>query len=94
MNQAMNKTYIIADPGEWVSEEQIMALKGLKEGTLKNARKKSFLEGREYKHVSADGEPFDNSPCFYNIKAIDRWIASQRPAKPSRKTSANRKKTD
>lgn len=38
MNQAMNKTYIIADPGEWVSEEQIMALKGLKEGTLKNAR--------------------------------------------------------
>ena len=44
MNQAMNKTYIIADPGEWVSEEQIMALKGLKEGTLKNARKKSFLE--------------------------------------------------
>lgn len=91
MNQAMNKTYIIADPGEWVSEEQIMALKGLKEGTLKNARKKSFLEGREYKHVSADGEPFDNSPCFYNIKAIDRWFASQRPAKPSRKTSAKPK---
>jgi hypothetical protein len=42
-------------PGEWVSEEQIMALKGLKEGTLKNARKKSFMEGREYKHVAADG---------------------------------------
>ncbi|MGM1328066.1 excisionase family protein, partial [Klebsiella michiganensis] len=38
-----------------------------------------------------DGEPFDNSPCFYNIKAIDRWIASQRPAKPSRKTSAKPK---
>jgi hypothetical protein len=64
---------------------------GVERRHFKNARKKSFLEGREYKHVSADGEPFDNSPCFYNIKAIDRWIASQRPAKPSRKTPAKPK---
>jgi len=34
MNQTSQTTYIIADPGEWVSEEQIMALKGLKEGTF------------------------------------------------------------
>ncbi|MCU6666131.1 excisionase family protein [Silvania hatchlandensis] len=80
--------YMVADPGEWVSESQIMALKGLKEGTLKNARRTTFLEGREYKHVAADGNPFDNSPCFYNIKAIDRWIERQAPARPSRKTAA------
>lgn len=79
-----NVTYIVADPGEWVAEEQLMALKGIKKGTLKKARENSFLEGREYKHVSFDGEPWDNSPCFYNIKAIDRWIASQKLAKPRR----------
>jgi len=79
-----NVTYIVADPGEWVAEEQLMALKGIKKGTLKKARECSFMEGREYKHVSFDGEPWDNSPCFYNIKAIDRWIESQKSAKPRR----------
>lgn len=79
-----NVAYII-NPGEWVAEDQLIALKGIKKGTLKNARKTSFMEGREYKHVASDCQPFDNSPCFYNISAIDKWIAQQPPAKPSRK---------
>ncbi len=32
------------------------------------------MEGREYKHVAHDGMPWDNSPCFYNLEEIDRWI--------------------
>ncbi len=58
---------MIVSPGKWVSEEQLIALKGIKKGTLKKAREKSFMEGREYKHVAHDGMPWDNSPCFYNL---------------------------
>ncbi len=35
------------------------------------------MEGREYKHVAHDGMPWDNSPCFYNLEEIDRWIERQ-----------------
>ncbi|HHT0055068.1 TPA: excisionase family protein [Klebsiella michiganensis] len=76
---------LIVHPGKWVSEKQLIALKGLTSGMLKNARKLSFMEGREYKHVSAGGEPFDNSQCFYNIDAIDLWIERQSKARPSRR---------
>ena len=68
---------MIVSPGKWVSEEQLIALKGIKKGTLKKAREKSFMEGREYKHVAHDGMPWDNSPCFYNLEEIDRWIERQ-----------------
>lgn len=67
-----------------VSEEQLIALKGIKKGTLKKAREKSFMEGREYKHVAHDGMPWDNSPCFYNLEEIDRWIERQASARPRR----------
>ncbi|OUD13594.1 hypothetical protein BVA22_18345 [Escherichia coli M4] len=53
-------------------------------GTLKKAREKSFMEGREYKHVAHDGMPWDNSPCFYNLEEIDRWIERQASARPRR----------
>ncbi len=69
---------MIVSPGKWVSEEQLIALKGIKKGTLKKAREKSFMEGREYKHVAHDGMPWDNSPCFYNLEEIDRWIERKR----------------
>ena len=52
--------------------------------TLKKAREKSFMEGREYKHVAHDGMPWDNSPCFYNLEEIDRWIERQASARPRR----------
>ena len=37
---------MIVSPGKWVSEEQLIALKGIKKGTLKKAREKSFMEGK------------------------------------------------
>ena len=67
---------MIVSPGKWVSEEQLIA--------LKKAREKSFMEGREYKHVAHDGMPWDNSPCFYNLEEIDRWIERQASARPRR----------
>ncbi|EJD2103785.1 excisionase family protein, partial [Escherichia coli] len=48
----MSEVIMIVSPGKWVSEEQLIALKGIKKGTLKKAREKSFMEGREYKHVA------------------------------------------
>ncbi|HAL7234496.1 TPA: hypothetical protein H7B12_002555 [Escherichia coli] len=38
----------------------------------------------EYKHVAHDGMPWDNSPCFYNLEEIDRWIERQASARPRR----------
>ncbi len=58
----MSEVIMIVSPGKWVSEEQLIALKGIKKGTLKKAREKSFMEGREYKHVAHDCMPWDNSP--------------------------------
>lgn len=75
-----NVVYFI-NPGKWVSEENLMALKGFKKGTLKKARENSFMEGKHYKHVAHDCEPWDNSPCFYNLEEIDKWIDSQASAK-------------
>ena len=80
----MSEVIMIVSPGKWVSEEQLIALKGIKKGTLKKAREKSFMEGREYKHVAHDGRPWHNSPCFYNLEEIDRWIERQASARPRR----------
>jgi hypothetical protein len=80
-------TYILANPGKWVSEEQLINLKGIKKGTLKKARENTFLEGKEYRHVSFDCNPWDNSPCFYNLDEIDKWIERQAAAKPRAKSA-------
>ncbi|EHQ9372788.1 excisionase family protein [Escherichia coli] len=84
IKKSMSEVIMIVSPGKWVSEEQLIALKGIKKGTLKKAREKSFMEGREYKHVAHDGMPWDNSPCFYNLEEIDRWIERQASARPRR----------
>ncbi|GDC60237.1 phage excisionase [Escherichia coli] len=68
---------MIVSPGKWVSEEQLIALKGIKKGTLKKAREKSFMEGREYKHVAHDGMPWDNSPCFTTWKKLIAGLSAR-----------------
>jgi hypothetical protein len=64
-------------PGKWVAEEQLIALKGIKKGTLKKARENTFIE---YKLAFNLGK----SPCFCNIDEIDRWIERQSIARPRR----------
>ncbi|NIE98517.1 excisionase [Pantoea sp. Acro-805] len=65
-------------PNKWVTEKLLIALTGLKPGTIERARKKAWLMGREYKHISPENEPRHNSECMYNRKAIDAWIAGQK----------------
>lgn len=74
-------------PSKWVSEAVLMAITGLKKNTIKSAREGYWMEGREYKHVSADSVPMDNSQCFYDWKLIERWIENQPAATPRKKSA-------
>ncbi|MFK8564808.1 excisionase family protein, partial [Escherichia coli] len=42
-------------PNEWVCESVLIAITGLKPGTILRARKECWMVGREYIHVSPDG---------------------------------------
>ncbi|WP_390897968.1 excisionase family protein [Yersinia aleksiciae] len=44
---------------------------------------------REDKHVAPDGQPYDNSMCFYNRDEIDKWIERQPAAIICLNTSAS-----
>lgn len=70
-------------PNKWVAEKVLIAVTGLKPGTILRARKESWLVGREYVHVSPDGIPKPTSECLYNLGAIDRWIESQISKQPN-----------
>ncbi|MXF46222.1 excisionase [Raoultella sp. Lac2] len=72
-------TIIKIEPNEWVSEDLLMAITGMKRGTITRARKFSWLLGREYKHVSPEGDPKPTNECMYNRKAVDAWIHAQKP---------------
>lgn len=69
-------------PNEWVTEKILIAVTGLKPGTILRARKESWLVGREYIHVSPDGTPKPSSECMYNREAVNTWIASQARKQP------------
>ncbi|EMM3426392.1 excisionase family protein [Klebsiella aerogenes] len=73
---------ILLAPNEWVCESVLIAVTGLKPGTILRARKESWMTGREYIHVSPDGNPKPTSECMYNRKAVDAWIASQAKKQP------------
>lgn len=68
------QTIIQLVPNDWVTDKLLMAVTGLKPGTILRARKESWLLGREYKHVAPDGHPKPTSECLYHIPAINRWI--------------------
>lgn len=44
-------------PNDWVTEEKLVEITGLRPGTIERARKKCWMVGREYLHVSPDGVP-------------------------------------
>lgn len=71
-------TIIHLEPNDWVTEQVLIAVTGLKSGTIARARKNSWLLGKEYKHISPDGQPKPTSECMYNRKAVDAWIAAQK----------------
>ncbi|EIL4494015.1 excisionase family protein [Salmonella enterica] len=73
---------ILLAPNEWVCESVLIAGTGLKSGTILRARKESWMIGREYIHVSPDGNPKPTSECMYNRKAVDAWISSLKNKQP------------
>lgn len=73
---------IMLVPNDWVTEKVLISVTGLKPGTITRARKESWLLGREYLHVSPDGNPKPSSECMYNRKAVDLWIEAQKKNQP------------
>ncbi|MCF1958291.1 excisionase family protein [Proteus columbae] len=69
-------------PNKWVTEPVLVAITGMKPGTIKRARESSWVIGREYIHVSPEGEPKPNSECMYNHQAINTWIERQIKKQP------------
>lgn len=70
------------EPNDWVSEDLLIAVTGLKSGTIARARKNSWFLGREYLHLSPDGDPKAGNACMYNRKAVDEWVAAQKNKQP------------
>ncbi|KAA1050607.1 excisionase family protein [Pseudocitrobacter sp. 73] len=68
-------------PNKWVTEQKLTEITGLKPGTIERARK-CWLIGREYMHISPEGEPKPTSQCMYNTEAINRWIEQQASKQP------------
>lgn len=69
-------------PSDWVTEDLLVKMTGLRPGTIARARKKCWMVGREYLHVSPDGVPKKNSECMYNRKAVDQWVESLKKKQP------------
>lgn len=72
MSHAMQLT-----PAKWVTEDVLITITGLRPGTIKRAREKSWMQGREYLHFAPEGLPKPNSECMYNHQEIEKWIDGQ-----------------
>ncbi|MBH3006809.1 excisionase family protein [Serratia ureilytica] len=79
MNEVINLT-----PNKWVSEDILITLTGMTTHMIQHARRSSWMEGREYRHVSADMNPAPNSTIMYNRIEVDNWVERQSPAKRRR----------
>ena len=44
-------------PNKWVTEAVLMAVTGMRPGTIKRAREKAWMQEREYLLFSPEGEP-------------------------------------
>ncbi|AEW24507.1 excisionase family protein [Escherichia coli] len=62
---------------EWVTLELLMAVTGLRKGTILRARDSAWMNGREYKQIAPDGTPKKNSECLYHLPTINTWIKNQ-----------------
>lgn len=69
-------------PNKWVTEDKLMQVTGLREGTIRRARKTSWMQGCQYLHISPEGEPKENSECMYNLIEINVWIERQAANQP------------
>ncbi|EFI7811557.1 excisionase [Escherichia coli] len=65
-------------PSKWCTERVLIASTGLKPGTIERARRKSWMQGKEYRHYAVEVDPGHYSECLYNIEEIMRWIENQK----------------
>jgi len=71
-------------PNKWVTEDVLITLTGLTTHMIQHARRTSWMEGREYRHIAADMQPAQNSTIMYNRHEVDNWVERQSPAKRRR----------
>jgi len=88
-HEKRSMSHLQLTPNKWVTEDLLIATTGLRPGTIKRAREKAWLQGKEYLLFSPEGEPKPNSECMYNRQAIDEWIEKQAMNQPD---AVNRKK--
>ncbi|VFS57478.1 Putative excisionase (DUF1233) [Raoultella planticola] len=70
-------------PNKWVTEKKLTEITGLPFwNKLKEPERTPGFVGREYMHVSPDGDPNPNSQCMYNLEAINQWIERQSSKQP------------
>ncbi|WP_312657038.1 excisionase family protein [Kluyvera ascorbata] len=74
----------LLQPNKWVTEAVLVAVTGLRSGTIERARAQSWMVGREYLHISPEGTPHKTSECMYNLDAINRWIEGQAKRQPQK----------
>lgn len=67
-------------PNKWVSEAVLTIVTGMTKHMIQHARRSTWLEGKEYRHVAPDLAPKENSPIMYCLPEINKWIEKQRPA--------------
>ncbi len=60
-----------------------------KAGTIERARRKSWMQGKEYRHYAVEGDPGHYSECLYNIEEIMRWIENQKQPVPKMQVPVN-----
>lgn len=65
---------VLLVPNDWVSEKVLIAVTGLKPGTILQARKECWMVGREYVHVSPDGNRnLPASACTTVKRSMHGW---------------------
>ncbi len=58
-------------------------------GTIERARRKSWMQGKEYRHYAVEGDPGHYSECLYNIEEIMRWIKTRNNQVPKMQVPVN-----
>ncbi|WP_275937730.1 excisionase family protein, partial [Escherichia coli] len=51
-------------PSKWCTERVLIASTGLKPGTIERARRKSWMQGKEYRHYAVVNRPGFPGECF------------------------------
>jgi hypothetical protein len=80
MEKPMSEMTLIV-PNDWVTEEKLVEITGLRPGTIERARKNAGWSAGNI-CMSPGRRPKENSECMYNRKAVDQWVESMSKKQP------------